>query len=54
LITAKYVEGTRGGKAVSRWLTAGGVDYYEENKHILEIAPKIKGPQICQTPRKYL
>jgi predicted nucleotide-binding protein len=32
-----------GGMAGSRWLTAGGVDYYEENKHILEIAPQNKG-----------
>jgi predicted nucleotide-binding protein len=40
LLQHKYVEGTLGGMPGSRWLTAGGVDYYEENKHLLEIAPQ--------------
>ena len=38
LLQQKYVEGTMGGMAGSRWLTAIGVDFYEANKHILEIA----------------
>jgi predicted nucleotide-binding protein len=42
LLQQKYVEGTTGGMPGSRWLTAGGVDYYEENKHILEITPQNK------------
>jgi len=37
LLQQKYVEGTMGGMPGSRWLTARGVDYYEENKHILNI-----------------
>jgi len=30
LLQQKCVEGTIGGMAGSRWLTAGGVDYYEK------------------------
>lgn len=38
LLQQKYVEGTMGGMSGSRWLTGRGVDFYEENKSILEIA----------------
>jgi predicted nucleotide-binding protein/sugar lactone lactonase YvrE len=42
LLQQKYVEGTMGGMAGSRCLTASGVDFYEENKHILALAPNNK------------
>jgi predicted nucleotide-binding protein len=42
LLQQKYVDGTMGGMAGSRWLTPGGVDYYEENKHIVEGPPQNK------------
>lgn len=42
LVQQEYVECTMGGTAGSRWLTGRGVDFYEENKAILEIDTNIK------------
>lgn len=42
LLQQTYVEGTMGGMAGSRWLTGRGVDFYEENKSILELATNIQ------------
>ena len=39
LLQQEYVEGTMGGMDGSRWLTGSGVEFYELNNSILEIAP---------------
>lgn len=42
LLQQRYVEGTMGGMTGNRWLTARGVDFYEENKSILKTETNIQ------------
>jgi len=42
LLQQKYVEGTMGGMSGSRYLTARGIDFYEQNKSIIEIGTNIQ------------